>query len=212
MQNTFLRPEKEIELFNRGYDFVVGVDEVGRGAWAGPLYLCAYIYSESEEWIEGIKDSKLLSETRREKLYKYFNKDAYKLEIISNNKIDELGLGIAMCLGLKNLIESIRCNLKLKKIMFIVDGHFKGEWDEDTVFETKADRNVYSVACASVIAKVTRDRFMKRIASKYPEYLFEQHVGYGTKHHIEALNQFGLCDIHRKSYKPVNEIAKKTKS
>lgn len=206
MKSTFLRPEKEIELFNRGYDFVVGVDEVGRGAWAGPLYLCAYIYSKSEVWIEGIKDSKLLSETRREKLYKYFNKDAYKFEIISNNKIDEFGLGNALCGGLKKLIDGIRCDLKMKKVIFIVDGYFKGEWDEDTVFEIKADRNIYSVACASVIAKVTRDRFMKQIASKYPGYLFEQHVGYGTKNHIEALLQFGLCDIHRKSYRPIKDL------
>ncbi|MBP9758933.1 ribonuclease HII [Candidatus Dojkabacteria bacterium] len=206
MVNKFLKTKREDLLFDQGYDLIVGIDEVGRGAWAGPLYLCAYIYSKSEKWVEGIKDSKLLSKTKRELLISKFNKECFVLKIILNTEIDELGLGYAMNKALKELILEIKDRYKERNTIIIVDGYFKGDWGDSVVFEAKADRNIYSVACASVIAKVLRDNEMLSLSKSYPEYSFELNVGYGTQKHIEALEKHGSCEIHRKSYKPVKEI------
>jgi len=210
--NNFLKTNREVEYFNQGLDLIIGIDEVGRGAWAGPLYLCAYVYSKSEKWIEGIKDSKLLSKKKREILQKQFNKNSNKLIIISNEEIDKLGLGVAMNKALKELIDDVRNSFKYKKLLFFVDGYFKGDWGDDVKFEAKADRNIYSVACASVIAKVLRDNEMLALSKVYPEYNFELNVGYGTKSHIEVLEKLGPCEIHRKSYKPVKEVIQKLRA
>lgn len=209
--NNYLKTDREDEFFNQGYELIVGIDEVGRGAWAGPLYLCAYIFSKNEKWVEGIKDSKLLSKVKRELLLPKFKENSYILKKIQNNIIDEVGLGQALNKALVDLVQEVKEVLKGRKIVFIVDGYFKGDWGDNVVFEAKADRNIYSVACASVIAKVLRDNEMLALSKKYPQYGFDLNVGYGTKKHIKSLEKYGPCEIHRKSYKPIKEIALRLK-
>lgn len=201
----FLTQTRELELLNQGYDFIIGIDEVGRGCWAGPLYMCAYVISKDSGFFEGVNDSKKLSRQTREELYSKLSREPHFLKIIDNKEIDEKGLGKAINFGLKSLIYEVSSQLE-GKLLFIVDGYFKGQWDCEVRFESKADGNYYSVASASIIAKVMRDNLMSDLAKSYPAYLFDSNVGYGTAAHIEAINKHGICDIHRKSYKPIKQF------
>ncbi len=173
-------------------DNLCGIDEAGRGPFAGPLVVAGVILNNS---IEELNDSKKLTEKKREILFDtIIENSSYHIIFTHNDKIDELGLSLC----LKNSIEEIM--KKLKTNNYLMDGN--------TTFGIKnlkclikADATVKQVSAASILAKVSRDRFMCKIASKYPEYSFEKHKGYGTKVHTEAIKKFGLSDIHRKSFK-----------
>ncbi len=174
------------------YRVVCGIDEAGRGALAGPLVVAGVILKRR---IEGLKDSKKLSFKKREELFELIIKKAqYKIVFIDNRFIDENGISKA----LKKALEEIKSSLLADK--YIIDGNsnFKVKDVEPLI---KADNKIYQVSAASILAKVSRDRFMIEIDKKYPLYDFKNHKGYGTKEHVNLIRKYGYCEIHRKSFK-----------
>jgi ribonuclease HII len=169
-----------------------GIDEAGRGPFAGPMVVAGV---KLHKQIDELNDSKKLTEKKREKLYDIIiNNSNYHIVFSSAKDIDTLG--ISTCI--KNSIIEIMNNIEAKQ--YLMDGN--------TVYnipniscKIKADASVSEVAAASILAKVSRDRFMIEISKKYPLYNFEKHKGYGTKAHTQAIIKHGLCDIHRKSFK-----------
>lgn len=203
-----LKTTFEKKYFEQGFNLIVGIDEVGRGCFAGPMYFCAFLFFLGDSGYEGIIDSKQLSKKSRESMAVLLSSKFFFLEIIKNQRIDELGLKDAMNKALLNLIDRIENKYKNRRIAFLIDGYFKGEWNENIFFITRGDAKVYSIAAASILAKVFRDSFMCDIATKYPVYGFEKNVGYGTCKHINAMRHYGLCSLHRKSFKPCKMITK----
>ncbi|KRQ86966.1 Ribonuclease HII [Caloramator mitchellensis] len=185
----------EEELYKQ-YTYVAGIDEVGRGPLAGPVYAAVVILDKNKR-ILGIKDSKKLSEKAREKIYcEIIEKSVdYSIGIASQSEIDELNILIATKLAMIRAIE----NLKIKPDYLLIDA-VKLDVEIPQKAIIKGDDLSVSIGAASIIAKVERDRFMKFISEKYPEYKFDENKGYGTKEHIEALKKFGPCELHRKSF------------
>ena len=168
-----------------------GIDEAGRGPWAGPMTIAGVKLHKN---ISELNDSKKLSEKKREILYdKIIQNSTYHIVSINNNTIDELGL--SKCL--KNAIEEIMLNIEAKE--YLMDGNTSFGIN-NLVHKIKADATIKEVSAASILAKVTRDRFMVDVSNIYPNYNFEKHKGYGTKAHKEAIIKYGFCDIHRMSY------------
>jgi len=168
-----------------------GIDEAGRGPWAGPMTIAGVKLHKD---ISELNDSKKLSEKKREFLYDIIIKNSsYHIVSIPNNTIDKLGL--TACL--KNAIEEIMQNIDASS--YLMDGN-TSFGIETLEHKIKADASVFEVSAASILAKVTRDRYMIEIAKKYPNYSFEKHKGYGTKAHKEAILEHGFCEIHRLSY------------
>jgi len=169
-----------------------GIDEAGRGPLAGPLVVAGVVLKEK---ITGLNDSKKLSEKKREKFYvEIINNSFYHIVFTDSKTIDSLGLSLC----LKNSIEEIMSNINTND--FLMDGN-TSFGIENLKHEIKADAKYDEVSAASILAKVSRDRYMCEIASKYPEYKFEKHKGYGTKAHIEAILEYGRCSEHRLSFK-----------
>jgi len=171
-----------------------GIDEAGRGPIAGPLSVAGAVINEE---IKGLNDSKVLSEKKREALYEeVIKKCDYHIVFTSAKEIDEKG--ISTCL--KNSIKEIMENLKDKADEFLMDGN-TSFGIETLQHKIKADASVVEVSAASILAKVSRDRYMCEIASKYPKYDFEKHKGYGTKAHVEKIKEFGRSEEHRHTFK-----------
>lgn len=189
--------EIEESLYEKGYKYICGVDEAGRGPLCGPVVAAAVILPK-DECIEGVNDSKKLSEKKREKLYDDIIKKAvaYGIGISDVSVIEEVNILNATKLAMKQAIE----NLKVKPDYVLIDGNqmidiaIKGE----TVIS--GDAKSESIAAASILAKVTRDRMLIEYDKEYPEYGFAKHKGYGTKAHIEAIGKYGLTKIHRPSF------------
>lgn len=178
---------------------IVGVDEVGRGCWAGPLVVGAVILAST---IDGLKDSKKLSPNRRQQLNTIINSEALAVGLgwVNAAEIDSLGLTKATRLAITRALEQI--HIKFDEI--IIDGSVNFLSDDPRAkVLIRADDKIAAVSAASIIAKVARDKFMAKVASAYPNYGFEDHVGYGTAHHIAAIKQYGICGLHRRSYKPI---------
>lgn len=186
----------EKKYYDKGIVLVAGVDEAGRGPLAGPVCVASVIMP-TEPIIEGINDSKKLTEKKRDALYEQIINTAlsYHIELIDNKTIDELNILNATKLGMKRCIEG----LDIVPEIAIIDA-VKIDTDIPIDSIIKGDAVSYNVASASILAKVTRDRLMIELDSKYPEYNFKKHKGYGTKEHIEALKKYGKCDIHRDSF------------
>ncbi len=189
---------QEDELRNRGFNMICGIDEAGRGPLAGPVVVASVIMP-ANSMIEGVNDSKKVSEKKREKLYDQILEEAisYGVGIVGQDEIDEINILNATKKGLTMSLKE----LTVKPDLIIVDAltHI------DTMgipYESiiKGDAKCYSISVASIIAKVTRDRIMREWDKVYPEYGFEKHKGYGTSAHIEAIKKYGLCPIHRKSF------------
>jgi len=174
-----------------------GIDEAGRGPLAGPLVVAGVIILED---IIGLDDSKKLSEKKREKLFDEI-KDKSKYHIVFKSAKDIDDLGITLCL--KSSILEIMQNLEKFCDEFLVDGN-TNFGIQNLQKEIKADTKYPEVSAASILAKVSRDRFMNDISIKYPNYDFKKHKGYGTKAHIETIKKFGRSDIHRFSFKLKN--------
>jgi len=187
---------KELSIPLQNY---IGVDEVGRGCLAGPVVSSAvYIKKAQIGEIEGIYDSKKVSKTKREKLYlKIIQQYHYHTVFIPNQVIDRINIHQASLLAMSKAVNG----LGLQKTLVLVDGIFKipNIVQKQECFK-RGDENFYSIAVASIIAKVERDEYMKKISKKYEEYGFDQHKGYGTKQHKEAIQKFGIKKIHRKSF------------
>ena len=201
--------EKEIERFNllkleekklyeSGIEYICGIDEAGRGPLAGPVVVGAVILPENS-FIEGVNDSKKISEKKREKIYEQIIEEAiaYSVGIVDQRKIDEINILNATKLGVKLALEGL--NQKPELIMVDALNNI------DTlgipyISVVKGDAKNYSIAAASIIAKVTRDRIMKEWDEIYPIYGFAKHKGYGTAEHIKIIKENGPCILHRESF------------
>ena len=188
---------KEKSFYNDSVQILCGVDEAGRGPLAGPVCAAAVILPK-ETVIEGLNDSKKLSEKKREQLYDVICETAvsYAISFATVAEIEELNILHATQLAM------IRAINELDPVpdLALIDGNQAGDikFPHETVI--KGDASCVSIAAASILAKVTRDRFMVEIAEQYPNYHFEKHKGYGTKDHYNALREFGPCPIHRPSF------------
>ncbi len=191
---------KEIEkdLYQKGFQNICGIDEAGRGPLAGPVVVAGVIMPQDSK-IEGVNDSKKVSEKKREKLYDLILEEAisYSVSIIGQDVIDEINILNATKQGVTNVVEE----LELKPDLILVDAlthiNTKGIPYDSII---KGDAKCYQIAAASIIAKVTRDRIMRQWDEIYPQYGFAQHKGYGTAKHIQAIKECGLCPIHRRSF------------
>jgi ribonuclease HII len=246
----------EKELARNGYDFVIGVDEAGRGPLAGPVVACAVTLrnmscypersggsrsnmgsgdlsgffantqNDNKEW-NLVRDSKKLSEKQREKIFDFIQENFHVgIGLCSHETIDRMNILEASFLAMKKAVQDLERNMRQEtsdkefpklrttnyelRTIVLVDGN-KGI--PNFSMEQKAivggDRIVKSISAASIIAKVTRDRLMKEMHKKYPQYGFDKHKGYGTKLHMETLIKFGPCEIHRKSFAPVEKALNK---
>ena len=196
---------------------ILGIDEVGRGPYAGPLVIGACILgdwqnSENAEWIEKLTDSKKLSAKRREELYVLIKEKALATATgwVSSAEIDEIGLSEALRLATRRAVEQIQ-KTKVPFSEIIIDGTMNflvGTKLEKYVSTLKkGDFLVKEISAASILAKVERDKYMAELDAVYPEYGFGKHVGYGTAAHQKAMEEFGLTPEHRRSFRPVREIA-----
>lgn len=189
--------EFENQAHADGYKIVCGVDEAGRGPLAGPVYAAAVILPDGLENL-GINDSKKMTEKKREALFDIIcaNATAYGIGFATEKEIDEINILNATFLAMKRAVES----MKVKPDLVLVDGNRKPNTGYEEVTLVKGDAKSISIAAASILAKVSRDRYMKELAEKYPEYKFEQHKGYGTKLHYEMIEQHGILPDHRRSF------------
>ena len=189
--------EYEKELYNKGYTYICGVDEAGRGPLCGPVVAAAVILKKDAH-IEGVNDSKKLSEKKREALYDVITKEAvaYSVGIVDEKTIDEINILEATRLAMKKAVEG----LSIKAEFALIDAEKKVPIDIPYTPIIKGDQLSESIAAASIIAKVTRDRMIEEMDEKYPEYNFAKNKGYGTREHTEAIKKYGLCEIHRKSF------------
>ena len=196
---------------------ILGIDEVGRGPYAGPLVIGACILgdwqnSKNAEWVEKLTDSKKLSAKRREELYVLIKEKALAIATgwVSSTEIDEIGLSEALRLATRRAVEQIQ-KTKVPFSEIIIDGTMNflvGTKLEKYVSTLKkGDFLVKEISAASILAKVERDNYMTKLDTVYPEYGFGKHVGYGTAAHQKAMEEFGLTPEHRRSFRPVREIA-----
>lgn len=194
----------EQELYNNGVKYIGGVDEVGRGPLIGPV-VTACVILPSNFKLEGLTDSKQLSEKKRNEYYKYIKENSLACEvgIIGPEKIDEVNIYEATKLAMYEAINKVKQKHKLDHVL--IDA-MKLDLDIPSTSIIKGDALSISIAAASVIAKVTRDQMMYELDEKYPEYGFKNHKGYPTKKHIEAIKKYGLIEGYRKTYGPVKEI------
>lgn len=180
----------------------VGIDEVGRGCWAGPLVAGAVILDKP---INGLKDSKKLSKKQREQLSSEIKAQAKVIGLgwVTPTEIDEIGLTKAVGLAMERALGQI----KIDYDEIIIDGNINFFPENSKARAViKADDSISAVSAASIVAKVARDDYMAKIADKYPNYGFESHVGYGTAMHIERLKLHGVSNLHRLSYKPIASL------
>ncbi len=171
---------------------ICGIDEAGRGALAGPLAVAGVVLLKE---IDGLDDSKKLSPKKREELFEKIIKNArYEIVFTDNETIDRIGLSKAIKISILKIKEVLKADV------YVMDG--KTSFGVDGVEAiVKADSLVKEVSAASILAKVSRDRIMKELDDKYPQYLFKEHKGYGTKKHRELIEKYGMSEIHRKSFK-----------
>lgn len=187
----------ENEYKARGYNIICGIDEAGRGPLAGPVYAAAVILPP-DCVIDGLNDSKKLTEKKREKLFDEIKEKAlaYGIASADEKEIDEINILNATFLAMKRAVDA----LSVKPDLALVDGNQKPHTGIEEVTVVKGDAKSMSIAAASVLAKVSRDRFMLETAKEYPQYEFERHKGYGTKLHYEKIAQYGVCEIHRRTF------------
>ena len=186
----------ENEFLSQGKKLVAGIDEAGRGPLAGPVVVASVIMP-MDNIIDGINDSKKLTEKKRNELFEKIKQTAicYHIEVVDEKVIDEINILNATKLGMKNCVDK----LDLRPDVVLIDA-VKIDSDVQTVSIIKGDAKSYSIAAASILAKVYRDNMMLQYDKDYPIYNFAKHKGYGTKMHIDAIKQYGICPIHRKSF------------
>jgi ribonuclease HII len=196
-----------IKVMKRELKFVIGIDEVGRGPFAGPVAVCAFIMPSSFKTVSfgPLKDSKKLTPQKREEIFcklkslKKQNKINYSVCYESSKRIDELGLTKTIKNCIKKALKNIKANPE--NCLILLDGGLKAPEEfknQKTII--KGDEKERSIAFASIVAKVSRDALMCRLAKKYPKYGFEIHKGYGTKKHCEIIRKNGICAEHRKCF------------
>lgn len=189
--------EFERELYSKGITLIAGVDEAGRGPLCGPVVAAAVILNPNEK-IAGVNDSKKLTEKKREELFSVIKEKAiaYSVGIVDEKTIDEINILEATRLAMKKAVEGLK----------EVPGHVLVDAEKHVPINIpytpiiKGDAKSESIAAASIIAKVTRDHMINELDKKYPEYHFAKNKGYGTREHIAAIKEHGLCEIHRKTF------------
>ncbi|MFS1518356.1 ribonuclease HII [Bacillus sp. SCS-151] len=191
----------EKSLYKQGYNSIAGIDEVGRGPLAGPVVAAAVILPK-DFYLPGLNDSKKLSFKKREYLYDYIMEHAVttSVGIVSAQKIDEINIYQATKYAMKQAIE----DLNVQPDFLLIDA-MELSTDLPQLSIIKGDSKSIAIAASSIVAKVTRDRIMINLAEEFPQYQFEKHMGYGTKEHMTALQQFGVTREHRKTFSPVRE-------
>lgn len=236
--------ELENKLFDEGYRIIIGIDEAGRGPLAGPVVACAAAVRNFQFPISNfqsnpndkifndknwdlIRDSKMLSETQREKLYDFILENFYVgVGICDHNTIDRINILEASFLAMKKAMGDLTKKIKNLphpptpspggrgwgegQCIILVDGNKKiPNLSQEQKAIVSGDKIVKSISAASIIAKVTRDRIMREMHGKFPQYQFDRHKGYGTKLHMDSLQKYGPCEIHRKSFAPVRKVLPK---
>lgn len=210
-----INPDIELEksLWRKGFINVAGLDEVGRGPLAGPVVAGAVIIHREDQFLEGVRDSKKMTEKKRDFFFEKIKDvvSGWGVGVVSSEDIDTLGISKAVLKAMQLALLDAENMIGKKSDYLIVDGPsvLKIPGYEMTRMKS-GDLLHYSISAASVLAKVTRDRMMiEDYALKYPEYGFEKHVGYGTKFHMDALEKYGPCPIHRRSFSPIAKLLKK---
>ena len=188
--------EYEQKAQQMGYKYICGIDEVGRGPLAGPVVACSVIM-DLDNLIEGVDDSKKLSAKKREKLYDEIISKAisYSVQEISHEEIDNINILNATKKCMLTCVQA----MSVKPEVLLIDA-VRLDTDIPQMSIIKGDAKSYSIACASILAKVYRDRLMAKADEKYPQYGFKNNAGYGTKVHIEAIKEYGPCKIHRRTF------------
>lgn len=189
--------ETDAAYFAQGFQYVAGIDEAGRGPLAGPVCAAAVILPPGLI-LDGVNDSKKLSEKKREALYDVIaqNALAWSYAFVDAPTIDQINIRQATHLAMENAVKK----LSTAADFLLIDGNDKIPFSVSHAYLVKGDAKSQSIAAASIMAKVTRDRYMKEMAKEYPEYAFEKHKGYGTKVHMEAIRAYGLTPLHRVSF------------
>ena len=190
--------QMEKELYQKGFQTIAGIDEAGRGPLAGPVVVAGVIMPK-DSMIEGVNDSKKVSEKKREKLYDLILEEAisYSVAVIGQDCIDDINILNATKQGVSTVVEELDVRPDLILVDALTHIDTKGIPYDSII---KGDAKCYCIAAASILAKVTRDRIMRQWDEIYPQYGFAKHKGYGTAAHIAAIKEYGLCPIHRRSY------------
>lgn len=205
-REQFLKMSKyEQALREKGLSYIAGIDEVGRGPLAGPVVTAAVVLPE-EFYIPGLNDSKKLSEAKREQFYDEIQKQAVAIGIgiVPPVVIDEINIYQATKQAMLDAVANLSCTPE-----YLLIDAMKLPTPIPQTSIIKGDAKSISISAASIVAKVTRDRMMKELGKKYPEYGFEQHMGYGTKQHLQAIETYGVLEEHRKTFAPIKEMIQK---
>ena len=200
-------PDTKLEekLWQKGFRYVLGVDEAGRGPLAGPVVVGAVLIENTKQVVENVRDSKKMTKKQREQAFVEIQEKstAFGIGIVDAKEIDRVGIKEAVKEAMILAVSEVEKKIKKKVDYIISDGAVYLLDDHKMMSISRGDLNHYSIAAASVLAKVTRDMIMEEYSKKYPNYGFEKHMGYGTKMHLDAISKHGICDIHRKSYEPI---------
>ena len=190
--------EYEQEALGEGYKVICGIDEAGRGPLAGPVCAACVVLPEGAV-VEGVNDSKKLTEKKREALFDVICEQAtdYGIAFASEREIDDINILQATFLAMRRAVEKLEV---VKPDIALIDGNKKPGLDIVERCIVKGDAKSANISAASILAKVTRDRYMLEMAKMYPQYHFEKHKGYGTKLHYEMIEQYGISPIHRKTF------------
>ena len=209
MKTNYNLYEYENDLHSKGYKFIAGCDEAGRGPLYGPVVAGCCVLPEDFK-LEGLTDSKQLTEKKREKYFDYIkeNSIAWAVGIVSPKEIDEINILEASRKAMTIALNEVRRKIKVD---YVITDAMKLNTDIEVLPIIKGDAKSITIAAASVLAKVTRDRMMDEVALTYPQYGFDKHKGYPTKAHIEALNKYGIIDGYRTTFGPVKDYLERNK-
>lgn len=193
----------ETTLLGQNFLRIIGIDEAGRGSWAGPVAVASFEYDINTTIISKVKDSKILSFKNREEIFNKFPRNKLHYRLGSVRDIDRFGISVVISNLIYQLIALYKDDTNT---IFLIDGIFKEKFTKNSKKIIKGDLKHYSISCASIIAKVIRDRIMLSLDTFSPEFGFRLHKGYGTKIHMDALSKFGISPSHRRSYAPIRLI------
>lgn len=199
----------ELSLWQKGFLHVAGVDEAGKGPLAGPVTAGAVVIHKIEQAVDGVRDSKLMTAKQREQVFTSIceQSSAFGVGIVEPSEIDAIGIDFAVKKAMLMALKEIEQKMNAKLDYVIIDGAKTKELNTYHAQRIlKGGLYHYSISAGSILAKVTRDKIMKKMNDVYPNYGFLDHVGYGTKKHMDAIKKFGPCPIHRKSFEPIKSM------
>lgn len=198
---SYLTPVLETQILSEGkYTHIVGVDEVGRGSLAGPVMVGGYIFDMNSQIIQGVNDSKKIPFKMRDQIFSQVDQQDYLLVFRSAKDIDKHGIVTCIQNCIIDLAEQIQEKFSASNILFLIDGIFKEKFKFNFENIVHGDAKVYSIALASIVAKVTRDNFMNELSKSFPMYGWELNKGYGTRLHVDSIEKNGLSRFHRASF------------